>query len=126
MVARSRIAIVSGASATDGGEALAIGIDGKGVRIRGRRHVGDVLDAAAPSPLSCPTAAVFLDQDRLVVANGSACSAPRNGATICCMAAAAGRPPDRSGHRQLADPGRMMEAVAWQFHCTLTGPKCID
>jgi hypothetical protein len=29
---------VSGASATDGGEALAIGIDGKGVPIRGDRH----------------------------------------------------------------------------------------
>lgn len=58
--------------ATDGEGALAIGVDGKGIRIRGGRHDGAVLDTVGSSALSCPTAAVFMDPDRLVVANGSA------------------------------------------------------
>lgn len=57
--------------ATDGEGALAVGVDGKGIRLRGGRHDGTVLDRTGPSPLTCPTAAVFLDPDRLIVANGS-------------------------------------------------------
>ena len=56
--------------ATDGKGALAVGVDGRGVRIRGGRHDGVVLGEAGP--LSSPTAAVFLGPDRLAVANGSA------------------------------------------------------
>lgn len=52
--------------------ALAIGIDGLGVRIKGGRHDGAFLDRADASPLSCVTDAVFLDEDRLAVTNGSA------------------------------------------------------
>ncbi|MGD9912629.1 MAG: hypothetical protein AB7S80_01000 [Rhizobiaceae bacterium] len=48
--------------------ALAIGLDGGGIRIRGGRH-----DGAVFGEISCPTDAVFLDEDRLAVANGSAC-----------------------------------------------------
>lgn len=58
--------------ATDGRGALAVGVDGQGVHMRGGRHDGVVLGRAGPSSLSCPTAAMFLDPDRLVVANGSA------------------------------------------------------
>lgn len=47
--------------------ALAIGLDSGGVRIRGGKHDGAVFDQ-----ITCPTAAVFLDEDRLAVANGSA------------------------------------------------------
>ncbi len=58
--------------ATDGGGALAVGLDGKGIRIRGGRHDGAMLDRVGSSRLTCPTAAAFLGPDRLVVANGSA------------------------------------------------------
>lgn len=57
--------------ASDEQGALAIGIDGKGVRLKGGRHDGVTLDKAASATLSCPTAALFLDSDRLVVTNGS-------------------------------------------------------
>ncbi len=62
--------------ATDGDGALAVGIEGQGVLIRGGRHDGVLLDRAGSSALSCPTAAAFLDHDRLAVANGSARFAP--------------------------------------------------
>lgn len=58
--------------AADGDGALAVGIDGKGIRIRGGRHDGVTLDRAGSASLSCPTAAMFMGPDRLAVANGSA------------------------------------------------------
>jgi hypothetical protein len=58
--------------AADSGGALAVGVDGKGIRIRGGRHDGAMLNRVGSSALTCPTAAAFLDPDRLVVANGSA------------------------------------------------------
>jgi hypothetical protein len=58
--------------AADAHGALAVGIDGKGIRLCGGRHDGIVLGTAGAAPLACPTAALFLDPDRLVVANGSA------------------------------------------------------
>jgi hypothetical protein len=57
--------------AADGGGALAVGIDGAGIRIRGGRHDGIEFGLSGSSPLSCPTAALFIDPDRLVVTNGS-------------------------------------------------------
>ena len=48
--------------------ALAIGLDGVGIRIAG----GRVVARAAGRALACPTAALFLDEDTLVVSNGSA------------------------------------------------------
>ncbi|RUX25395.1 strictosidine synthase [Mesorhizobium sp. M7A.F.Ca.US.011.01.1.1] len=52
--------------------ALALGLDRLGIAIVGGRHHGKRL-AANPSgqQLNCPTAAVFLDEDTLVVCNGS-------------------------------------------------------
>ena len=47
--------------------ALAIGLDGVGIRIAGGRHDGRTIAGTA-----CPTAALFLDEDTLVVGNGSA------------------------------------------------------
>jgi hypothetical protein len=61
---------ISCLAASKGG-ALAIGIDGHGVRIRGGKHDGAFVDRAAGLRLSCLTAAVFLDEDRLAVTNGS-------------------------------------------------------
>lgn len=52
--------------------ALAIGLDGGGVRIRGGPHDGLAIDGLGDGPLNCPTALAFLDADRLVVTNGSA------------------------------------------------------
>jgi hypothetical protein len=54
------------------GGALAIGLDGQGIRILGGRHDGRLIGRIGSMPLACPTDAAFLDQDRLVVANGSA------------------------------------------------------
>jgi hypothetical protein len=61
---------ISCLAASKGG-ALAIGIDGRGVRIKGGKHDGTLVDRAGDSLLSCATAAVFLDEDRLAVTNGS-------------------------------------------------------
>lgn len=53
------------------GGALAIGIDGQGLRIRGGRHDARLIDRIGSMSLACPTDAVFLDQDRLILTNGS-------------------------------------------------------
>lgn len=58
--------------ATDREGTLALGIDNKGIRLCGGRHDGTLLDRAGSSHLTCPTAAAFIDPNRLVVANGSA------------------------------------------------------
>jgi len=52
--------------------ALAIGLDGVGVRISGGAHDGRLVDRTASGPLRCPTSAAFLDEDTLAVSNGSA------------------------------------------------------
>lgn len=52
--------------------ALAIGLDGTGMRIAGGRHDGKLVARAAGRALACPTAALFLDEDTLVVGIGSA------------------------------------------------------
>ncbi|MGH6880110.1 hypothetical protein [Hypericibacter sp.] len=51
---------------------MAIGLDGQGVKIVGGRHDGKRFDRLGSGALKCPTAAAFLDEDTLVVANGSA------------------------------------------------------
>jgi len=61
---------ISCLTASEGG-ALAVGVDGHGVRIVGGRHDGAFVDRAGELRLSCLTAAVFLDEDRLAVTNGS-------------------------------------------------------
>jgi hypothetical protein len=58
--------------ASDGGEALAIGLDGDGITISGGKHDGRKIADIGGSRLTCPTAALFVDPDTLVVANGSA------------------------------------------------------
>ncbi|BCH23631.1 strictosidine synthase [Mesorhizobium sp. L-8-3] len=52
--------------------ALAIGLDGVGVKIAGGRYDGTQVDRVAGMPLICPTAAIFLAEDLLLVSNGSA------------------------------------------------------
>ena len=54
------------------GGAIAIGVDGLGVMILGGAHDGKLLDKLAMGPLKCPTAALFLDENTLIVSNGSA------------------------------------------------------
>jgi hypothetical protein len=51
---------------------LAIGLDGQGIVIQGGRHDGVQIKELNGTPLRSPTAALFLDPDTLVVANGSA------------------------------------------------------
>jgi len=58
--------------ASDGGQGIAIGLDDRGLLIRGGRHDGKTIGDLAGRPFNCPTAALFLDPDRLLVANGSA------------------------------------------------------
>lgn len=57
--------------AASGGGALAIGLDGTGVRIREGAHDGKLIGRTGSAPLHCPTSAVFLDEDTLAVSNGS-------------------------------------------------------
>jgi hypothetical protein len=58
--------------AADASGALAIGMDGQGIAIQGGRHAGMQIKEAGGTALRSPTAALFLDSDTLVVANGSA------------------------------------------------------
>jgi hypothetical protein len=51
---------------------LAVGLDGVGIKIAGDGRDGSMLRALGPRMLNCPTSAVFLDRDKLVVSNGSA------------------------------------------------------
>ena len=53
------------------GGALAIGLAGGGVRLRGGTHDGKVIDALPSIALNCPVALAFRDADTLLVANGS-------------------------------------------------------
>lgn len=51
---------------------IAVGLDGKGIAIAGGRHDGKRLPTnVSGQSLNCPTAALFLDEDMLVVCNGS-------------------------------------------------------
>ncbi|MBZ0162855.1 MAG: strictosidine synthase [Notoacmeibacter sp.] len=58
--------------ASGSGDALAVGLDGKGILIRGGKHDGLFIGTANGQPLNCPSASFFVDDDTLVVANGSA------------------------------------------------------
>ncbi len=51
---------------------LAVGLDGLGLMIAEGPHAGRMIKAAGDRRLTCSTAALFLDVDRLVVANGAA------------------------------------------------------
>lgn len=57
--------------ASDGVATLAVGLDGQGVILRGGRHDGVHIKQLNGTPLRAPSAALFLDPDTLVVANGS-------------------------------------------------------
>jgi hypothetical protein len=52
--------------------AIAIGLDGIGLKIAGGNHDGRLFDRLSGGPLNCPTAAMFLDEDTLIACNGSA------------------------------------------------------
>jgi hypothetical protein len=59
--------------AADGQGTVAVGLDGKGIRIVGGRHDGAVIaEPGGGATLRSPTAAVFADPDTLLVANGAA------------------------------------------------------
>jgi hypothetical protein len=58
------------ASEPSGG--LAVGLDGKGVLIVEGPHAGRTIAEAGGRPLLCPTAALFLTSDNLIVASGAA------------------------------------------------------
>jgi hypothetical protein len=50
---------------------LAIGLDGRGVLILEGPHAGKAIAEAGGQPLCSPTAGLFIDEDRLIVANGA-------------------------------------------------------
>lgn len=54
------------------GDSLAVGLDGRGVLIAEGPHAGRMIKAAGGRGLTCPTAGLFLDPNRLVVASGAA------------------------------------------------------
>jgi hypothetical protein len=58
--------------ATGPQDSLAIGLDGGGLLIVEGPYAGLTIKATGERRLTCPTAALFLDQDRIVVANGAA------------------------------------------------------
>lgn len=62
--------------ASDGGEGLAVGLARSGIVLRGGPHDGRAFAGLGNQPLNCPTAALFLDPDTLLVANGSAQHGP--------------------------------------------------
>lgn len=125
--------------ATDGQGTLAIGLDGKGIRMRGGRHDGVLIDRFGPSALACPTAAMFLDPDRLVVANGSARFTPsrwrhdlldggRSGSVVLIELAsgdsrmlAGGLAYPASLCADRSDPSRVLVSEAWRHRIIRLG-----
>lgn len=57
--------------ASDGTGALAVGLDGAGIVLRGGAHDGQRIEALGGAKLLCPTAALFADPETLIVAVGS-------------------------------------------------------
>lgn len=57
--------------AADAAGALAVGLDGQGIAIHGGRHDGLQIKDVNGTALRSPSAALFLDPDTLIVANGS-------------------------------------------------------
>ena len=57
--------------AADASGALAVGLDGHGVVLQGGRHDGLEIKDLNGAALRSPSAAVFLDPDTLIIANGS-------------------------------------------------------
>jgi hypothetical protein len=58
--------------AVDVGGAMAIGFEDGGIEIRGGAHDGRRFDQMNSQKLNCPTAALFLDANTLIVTNGAA------------------------------------------------------
>jgi hypothetical protein len=52
-------------------DGLAIGLDGRGVLILEGPHAGKAITEAGGQPLCSPTAGLFIDADKLIVANGA-------------------------------------------------------
>ncbi|HWJ73894.1 MAG TPA: hypothetical protein VNX29_12070 [Kaistia sp.] len=71
IAARQTLSGPISAIASDGSNALAIGIDGEGITILGGRHDGRTIREAGGTALNCPTAVLFAGADVLIVANGS-------------------------------------------------------
>ena len=62
--------------AWDGQDGLAVGVAGAGLVIRGGRHDGRQIADLQGESLVCATAAIFVDADTLIVAQGSSRHAP--------------------------------------------------
>jgi hypothetical protein len=58
--------------ASEPGGALAVGLDGKGVLVVEGPHAGRTIAQVGGRPLLCPTTALFLTPDELIIANGAA------------------------------------------------------
>jgi sugar lactone lactonase YvrE len=123
------------AANTDG--ALAIGFDDGGVTIRGGAHDGRRFDQLNSNALNCPSAAVFLDADTLIVTNGSAKHRPSQWRRDLMMLGKSGtvwRLDLAHGTAQLlasrlawpcgvalAPDGRLFVSESWRHHVLLIG-----
>lgn len=58
--------------ASEPGGGLAVELDGKGVLLLEGSHAGRMIARAGGRPLLCPTAALFLTPDDLIIASGAA------------------------------------------------------
>jgi hypothetical protein len=121
--------------AADAGGALALGFEDGGVAIRGGPHDGRRFDKIEGGALDCPTAAVFLDADTVIVTNGSAVHRPsqwrRDLMTLGRSGTVWRLDLARGAARQLAGglawpcgvaaaaDGRLFVAEAWRHHVLL-------
>ena len=76
LVRNCEAAVVALAASPSG--ALAIGLDGIGIRIVGGPHDGVLLDTLGGRPAGCPTAAAFLGEEVLFVCLGSTHNGPQD------------------------------------------------
>src|SRR5262249_14441341 len=72
----ARFASVISCLAVDAVGAMAIGFEDGGIEVRGGAHDGRRFDQMNGHKLNCPTAALFLDANTLIVTNGSAQHGP--------------------------------------------------
>jgi sugar lactone lactonase YvrE len=123
--------------AADSDGALAIGFDDGGVAIRGGRHHERRFDQLDGNALNCPTAAVFLDADTVVVTNGSSVHRPSQwrrdlmmlgkSGTVWRLDLARGTAQKLAGGLAwpcgvaAAPDGRLFVSEAWRHHVLLIG-----
>jgi len=107
--------------AGDSDSAFAVGLDGRGVVIVGGRHGGREIATVGAAAFICPTAALFTDENTLIVASGSAslpCAQWKRDLMSLGASGSIWKIDLRTGSQQL-----MMSGLAFPYGLATTGER---